>query len=508
MNLSGVALAALALAVVGSAYTGMSDNAWTLGKARVGEKMLFTLDERPFFPVVASIPLPEAGAFARADAEALRDQGFNMLYTAIDYPWLSSRQEAIDGFLRACVEAGLPVIVELQEWDYWHRWLREHPSANMVMSNGDPVMTCADFANPDAKAEHLRRYQEMATYVAAYGGQPVVALSIGAYDYYHIPDGETHADFSVPPHSTFPQTWLPYSAHATSAYLAFLKEKGFTPEDVGFESWDAVAPPTDFDATRTPLHWATWMWFRKEGYVLPWVAETAQVVRDASALPVTATLDVRPVVWDDWATSGEQWAEIFDFIIVYYYGMVDGSEVAERLRLLSHTYTAGNAPMINLLEFSSTLGVFMPADLYLQASIPFVSGVQFGFDGTAPRHQGRLHDFLRIARELESTGRWQDSPPPARVAIMVSSQDPYVYASYEVAAGALDQAGVAYHVVYDLNDLMGYALVYIPPNQPLLRRQEGYEETRSRLIEKGVSVVEGSRQDLENALRSLQLAPP
>src|SRR5690606_31229333 len=128
-------------------------------------------------------------------------------------------------------------------------------------------------------------------------------------------------------HGTFPQTWLPYSSWATTAYIGFLKETGFAPQDVGFDRWDAITPPTDFDTTRTPLHWSTWMWFRKDGYVLPWLADTARVVREASSLPVTVTLDLRPVIWDDWATSAHRWAEAFDFIIVYYYGMTDSQEI-------------------------------------------------------------------------------------------------------------------------------------------------------------------------------------
>lgn len=476
----------------------------TLDKVRRDNKVLFTLRGSSFFPIIASIALPTAEEFDQTDVEVLQREGFNMLYAPIDYPDLANRKQDIEHFLRTTSDTGLPVVIELQEWDYWHRWLRDQPQANMLMSNGDRVMTYPDFANPEAKGEHLRRYREMAAFVSSFRGNPVVALSVGAYDYYHIPDGEKHADFSVPPHGTFPQTWLPYGPRVTPAYVAFLKEEGFTPQDVGFESWDAVVPPADGDTMRTPLHWSSWIWFRKDGYVMPWLAETADVVRQASDLPVTITLDVRPSVWGAWATSGDKWAEVFDFIIVYYYGMIDDRDIAERLRLLSHTYVTQGVPMISLLEFSSTLGVFMLAKPYLQASIPYVSGVQFGLEGSALRHQERRSEFVRTALELKTSGSWQSGPPVARVAILLSSPNPYVYTSHEGVAEVLDEAGVSHDVVYELDDLDDYLLIYIPSNQPLLQRQENYENTLARLKQNGVTVVEGSQQDLQDALQNLR----
>jgi hypothetical protein len=477
----------------------------TLGQVRRDDKVLFTLRGRPVFPIIASIPLPAAETFDRPDAEALKQEGFNMIFAPVDHPDIVNRRQDIEHFLQVASAVGLPVVLELQEWDYWRNWLREFPEANMLMSNGERVTTYADFANPEARSEHLRRYREMASFIAPYRGRPVVALSIGAYDYYHIPDWETHADFWVPQHGIFPQTWLPYGSWATSAYVRFLNENDFTPQDVGFESWDTVIPPTDAETTRTSLHWSTWMWFRKDGYVMPWLAETARVVRAESNLPVTVSLGVVPGMWDSWATPGERWAQVFDFILVFYYGTNEDREIAEWLRLLSHTYTTQGVPMISYLGFDSTLSIFIPARQYLEVSIPYVSGVQFGFDGFVPLHQERRPEFLRVAQELKTSGRWRIGPPPARVAILLSSRDPYVSCSYEVAAKVLDEAGVAYDVSYSSSGLDDYLLVYIPSNQPLLQRQENYEDTLVELRQNGVTVVEGSRQDLQAALQDLRL---
>ena len=480
------------------------NNLGILGHERTGgssPKVLFTLGGRQLFPVVAYLP-DLASASTPAQVAALRQQGFNLVMAAIDYPWLEARRAEIDQFLQACAAGRMPVILELQEWDFWHNWLKQHPEANMLMSFGQRVSTYPDFANPDASNEHLRRYTAMASFAKAYQGKPIVALSIGAYDAYHIPDGETHADFSVPQHDDYPQTWLPYGEDVTAAYIAFLKQQGFTPSDLGFNSWDTVLPPKDAATIRTSLHWSSWNWFRKQGYVQPWLAGTASAVREAAGLPVTVSLDLRTADWDGWATAGEQWAEAFDFILVYYYGVVDAGTVQTRLRLVSDAYIHKEVPIISMMEFSSALGLTTPADLYIQPSIPYVSGFMFGINQQAITHMRRLPDFLRLTAELKDNGEWRKGQSAARAAILLSSGDPGAEMSYEGGARVLDQAGIPFDVVYNVANLKGYQLVYIPSRQLLLARQPHYTETLAALQKSGVRVVTGSNLDLTNAVEN------
>jgi hypothetical protein len=494
----GMALACLLLLGAVAGRTAAEDMGMVLGKTHgTGDKMLFTLNGEPFFPVIASVSV--SASFGQGDVEALQSQGFNVIYTAVDAAWLEPRGAEIQHFLNTCADANMPVIVELGEWDYWRNWLHQHQDANMIMSNGAPVLTFPDYANPAAKDEHLRRFRELSTYLAAYRNHPVIALSIGAYDYYHLPDGETHADFTVPQHATFPQTWLPYGAWAQTGYVDFLKARGFTPSDVGFDSWDAVVPPSEWDNTKTPLHWSTWMWYRKDVYALSWLADTATTAREASGLPVSATLDVRPVGWDDWATDANGWADHLDFAFVYYYGMNSPQETRERLQYFYRAYAAREVPMVTLLEFSSVLGASTSAQDYLRASIPYVSGAQFGFSGAA-RHEARRSDFLDTARDLAAHNSWQEAPPPADLGILIWTADSYLYAGYEAAARAAEQAGVSFEAVSDLDALARYRLIYVPPNQPLLARQPEYQTRIDALRAQGIPVIEGKYRDLQSAL--------
>lgn len=464
------------------------------------ENVIFTLDGEPFFPIIASLPIPHDGIDISAQLAALQKQGFNMLYTQIDYPDIDSRVNDIDTFLVYANQAGFPVIIELQEWDYWHFWLRENEDKNMLMHNGDRVMTYPDFSEPEALEEHLRRFREIVKFLEPYADAPIVAISIGAYDYYHIPDGEKHNDFSVPPHSTFPQTWLPYGSHVGQAYISFLKEEGFTPEDVGAQDWESILPPSDGSNMGTQLHWLTWNWYRQEDYVLPWMQATVETVRNGSGLPVTVTLDVRPSIWGAWGTDGIRWGDIFDFVIVYYYGMTNEADIHKRLKLLSHTYQSKGVPMISLLEFSSTLGVFMPADLYLNGSFPLVSGVQFGFAGTAFQHEKRLSSFLEHSLSYSVSRQWNSNKSDVNAAILLSSPDPFVYSSYGSAADVFLEVGIDYEVVYDIDNLGDYLIIYVPSNQPLLERQDGYYQTLSSLAQNGAEIIEGSLMDLKNTL--------
>ena len=111
------------------------------------------------------------------------------------------------------------------------------------------------------------------------------------------------------------------------------------------------------------------MWYRKDGYVMPWLADTAAIAREASGLPISVSLDVRPAGWDAWATPTLGWADVFDFMFVYYYGMNNQQETRERFQYFYGAYDARDVPLISLLEFSSVLGASTSAEDYLHASI-------------------------------------------------------------------------------------------------------------------------------------------
>jgi hypothetical protein len=476
-----------------------------LGKTRQKEKILFTLNGRTFFPVIAYLPNIVQKPVSRSDLDELRAKGFTMVMFSMDYPWIDDHQVELTQLLQDCQEADLPVLLELQEWDFWHSWLRKNPDSNMMLSNGNRVKNYADFLNPRANEEHLRRYREMAEFAKTFRGKPIAALSLGAYDYYHIPDGETHVDFAVPEHSDFPQTWLPYGPHVTSAYVDFLKKKDISPQEIGFERWDDVIPPTNKSSTRVPLHWTTWDWFRKEGYVEPWLSATARIVREASSLPVTVSLDVRPDIWDSWATAGDRWGDYLDFVLVYYYGTYDPDEISARLHLLQQPYLDDGIPLISMMEFSSSLGSFTPADIYINASVPFVSGYMYGFDDTALRHMERLPDFLRLTAELAKSRNWKNGISDSQVAVLLS-HDPSSYPSFISAARRLEEKNIPYHAITNIEDADTYRLVFIPLKQPLLfTRKPSFTTIINDLKKGGIVVIEGSIQDMDKALQDLEL---
>lgn len=469
-------------------------------------KVLFTLGKKPFFPVIAYLPeLSDAASLEQVTA--LQQQGFNVLMVAIDYPWLETRQSEIVQMLENCVAANMPVILELQEWDYWTNWLHLHADANMQMSTGERVVTFPDYANPETRTEHLRRYQALAEFARPYAGKPLAAVSIGAYDAYHIPDGETHALFKVPEHGDFPQTWLPYGPTVSPAYITFLQQNGLTPAELGFAAWEEVSPPSRPADTINALHWSTWNWFRKKAYVGTWLNDTANVVREASQLPVTISIDLRPDTWDAWATAPEQWVESLDFLLAFYYGTNQAIPIEERFGLLYATAVRRGVPLVSFMEFSSTLGTFTPADVYINSSAPYVSGFVFSFDPSATIHMQRLPDFLRLTAALRSSNGWRKGPSPAQAAIFLSTADPFTFASYESAARILTEANITYDVVYDPDSLQGYQLVYVPSRQNLLLRQHGVQAALDKLTSRHVNLIQGSTTDLREAIDTALSSP-
>ena len=73
--------------------------------------------------------------------------------------------------------------------------------------------------------------------------------------------------------------------------------------------------------------------------------------------------------------------------------------------------------------------------------------------------------FWNTAQEIADTDMWEGDAIASRTWHSCLGSRPYIYAGYEVAARAADEAGVTFEAVYDLSDLENYQIIYVPPNQ-------------------------------------------
>ena len=356
----------------GSPVRASAESRLAVGRDTLTGKPVFQLDGRPFYPLIYS---DHFSKFSREVLQRLAKQGFNMVQVAIDTE--DTELPEFRACLEACQETGLPVLLELNDWRI-RQVLIDKPELNMVMSDGTPVRYFPDYSNPQTRAEHLGRYERGAANVARFVGQPIVAISVGAYDSYHLPDGEVHDDFVVPKHER-DQTRLPYGKYASAAFADYLK--GVTGGSNATQPSRVAAPPTALAEAKDPAAWQQWLMFRRD-LVTNWLADTASAVRDRTHVPVGVSFDLNFAQKEDFATPPFAWSKSLDFVSAYCYGRQSkAGYVAPLMRTIWREYGEAGVPVIGFLEFSSGLAGGTPGDQYAR-----VCAVRFGIDdGLASR---------------------------------------------------------------------------------------------------------------------------
>ena len=292
----------------------------TFGEHSSGKPGFF-LNEEEFNPVVLTRGLP---APSLSEITSYQNDGINILYLAL---FASSAQNAeVATYLNRCREKAMPVIVEYVP-NFWNSgWLAASPSRNLQLSPDHPGGSTYVQHFPDYEDQEVKDFvqNEIETIVGAltpFHQNPIVAYSIGAYDLYHLPDGETHALFATQyPHSLGEgnQTWIPYGDHITQDFQDYLSTQGADPSTLGFGSIPEVTTPLDRFSANNTNHWEWWIRYRRY-FVRRYTAWVTDGLRNGSGLPVTGTFDINFSLNDNFATPIPEFSDIFDFFILYYY---------------------------------------------------------------------------------------------------------------------------------------------------------------------------------------------
>lgn len=403
-------------------------------------KAAFTLNDKAFYPICYSIGY---GDLTSVMLDGLLEQGFNALILVMDCEDFDSLE--VRNALEMSQARDIPVIVEVNEWSFW-ACLKDHLDLNMVMANGEPVRYFPDYANRRAKAAHLERYRKCARFLNEFAHRPIVAVSVGAYDSYHLPDGEVHVDFTVPHADRKYQTMLPYGTHVEEAFADYLNQRVHAKSDI-VDLKKRQSPPHSVDDAVDREHWKQWVLFRRF-LVKKWLADTLNVVREETGLPVTVTFDINFSLVERFASPPFDWEDILDFVIVYYYGRSsNGDYIEPLLRAVYKSYNDAELPMISLLEFSSALGGNVSGDVYAMRSAPFVSGL-----ATAPPHGNP--DLRHTPARVDAFTRWvgahrseldEIQPEQAHVLILVDREAIFFENPF---APVLSNLGIPYDIQY------------------------------------------------------------
>lgn len=388
----------------------------TIGRNGETPKPAFELNGRPFYPIIYT---DHFARFSPRLLSQLREQGFNALQIALDTE--ESGSSRLRGLLSRCAAIKLPVIVEMHAWST-RAILIGRLELNMVMSDGQPVKYFPDYANPLMREEYLKRYARATVDLREFVDKPIVAISVGAYDAYHLPDGETHADFVVPAHSQAHQTRVPFGKYVADAFRRSLVVA--RSEDDASEGALAVpgaGPPTDLDDAKSNEQWRRWLLFRRD-LVTQWLAATVDTVREKSGLPVGVSFDLNFAQREQFATPPFAWTQIVDFASVYCYGnRSDARYVPRLLRTVWREFSDAGVPMIGLLEFSSGLSGETAGDAYARECAPFVSGLMTAGPSPDKKHGAdRVAAFARWATDVGANRLLESFPTAADVLLVVN----------------------------------------------------------------------------------------
>ncbi len=431
------------------------------GKDENTGKAICTLNGTPFYPVAYFTGFHSVSS---EFIDRIRDLGCNSILITMDA--IQAGSSGLKNALRICYEKKIPTFVEIALCEYWVL-LKKNLDLNIVMYDGTPVKHFPDYTNPRAKEEHISRYRKASEFLKDYANRPVIGICVGAYDDYHLPDGEIHVAFEVPGHKEKYETFLPYGKWAKGEFIQYLKISNISPEKIGYNSYDEISTlPISPQTAKNSEEWYQWILFRRY-IVKKWLAETVEAVRTASGLPVTVTFDINFSREEKFATPPFYWSDILDFVIVYYYGRIKASDyIPPLLRSVYKPFNDAGKPILTLLEFSSALSGSSPGDEYAKASAPYVVGMLVTGPNPSLKHtQDRIESFCDWIKNSEEN-IVSMKPESTDNLILVDKGAIYFENNF---ASVLSNLNIPYDIKYvSIDDeeinLNGYNNILIPDN--------------------------------------------
>ena len=479
-------------------------------------KPLFAINGKAFVPVIMHVlvrTLPDKEGMGQ-----YLQEGYNVFCLEMNYSQIGN-QDVVD-FIERCREEAIPVIVELHPGGL-HQWLVENEQCNMWFSPEYPsdatvtrytrpgtreyettryesrpthINYFPDYANPETWNEYKRQLSETLEFLRPYFRDPVVSFSLGAYDHFHIPEAETHSDwtcFSEYPIDVRHQTWLPYGPFVEKEYADWINEHQ---EQFDLEIIDQISPPISLERAGGFEHWRSWIIYRRY-YVRRWIEKTYNLVRVISALPVTMTYDVNWSGRDKFGSPATDVADILDYVVTYLYrtDSTTDAEIALRMKGLDHLFRTSGIPVISLFEFTSQVtNVPVSAMEYVRQNAPYVSGIQFQIHTTFKGEELKENlnrGFMEGTDLVVRENLLLASINVPGTAIFLNPEEIFLWEKgYEIGKELMER-NEDYDIIYDIEQAEDYTKIYVPFTEPVFHRDYKLQEKIDRLKNQGKEIV-------------------
>lgn len=342
-------------------------------------------------------------------------------------PWSRSRRERARALIQASAENDLAVVAEYNPGWWNSEWLKQNPEWNMHFSQsrealgGKPhVEWFPDFCNPELRTKLKAEFAEFLDDMRGFAGRSVVAICFGAYDYWHIPDGETHPEFYAGPYphpaGESRELFLPFGVHVTRDFKQWLSGKGASLEALGFQRLDDVyLPENSFQSARTPEHWRSFVEFRRS-IVPSLLLDLKAQLRAQYTIPIAITWDLNFALDENYASDTAATASLVDILFCYFYRRDDELPAKRWIRtmlsFIAFESASRNTALVAMHTFPS-LG-YSPSEFTSGAS-NLVTGFLNGYTDEV-----RAEEFWRATGEVSR--RPEDAPITRLYGFFVGSQ--------------------------------------------------------------------------------------
>ncbi|HEX4119958.1 MAG TPA: hypothetical protein VH619_04960 [Verrucomicrobiae bacterium] len=350
----------------------------------------FTIDGLPGRLKAQAIPLTLGSP--QFFAEALSND-VNCVYL----PWYVNSQDIFQILCCTAAENGLGVIAEYNPSFWEENWISNNPSLAMAFSPSHSLYASStdyptnyvqwfpDYLNSDFMTLLKQDVRTALDDILPFYHRPVIAISLGAYDYWHVPDGELHPpEFNAGPYphplGEGHQLWLPYNSTVLAGYKSWLQSNDYSLNSIGFTNWEDVFLPDDnITSARTTTHWESFVRYRRS-IVTNCIASLVSCIKSETDLPLGITWDLDFSLQEDYAPDTAGICKLVNLLFCYFYNPPAQVSATNWIRAMlefnNWTASENKTALIAFDTFPAT--GYTNCDLLAAASLS-ASGVAYNF---------------------------------------------------------------------------------------------------------------------------------
>ena len=489
--LPGLAKFLLTLILVASAFTLSASD---LGIVKKGNKYFFTLNNELWFPKIHDFDVNGGGPFSIGDLRSqvtdLKSQGYNTLMIPFIASW--AKNTKMGEIFTITQELGMKVIINYNcIWEY-NQWISTMPQSIALTFTGNIDARLSK--TPNVRDDvFLAKINTGLKAIIQYGDTKsnVIAYQLLDSDFWKACDDAAETYGSNPTKSYIPTTIYAYNAGNLPFYKDWLINKGFTPVELGFDSWDQLFMPWNILNAKNTNHWLSWKEFRVFGLSVAALKISFEYAKTLTNKPVGVGFDGGfGSVWADQENAIHQGlSQVVDFATIFL-GWNPPFEDSWRVKSASQ-YVPG-IPIIGMFDVTSGAYIGMNNQPCYPSSqvfttIPWLSGYmvcsggKIGSGGISIT----ISDWNILTKSLQKVIRdslWIYEPVKPKVAVLISKPDTYYEGgdawrngdspnmdfSQKGTGVIFNRAGIPFTEIWHDQDISKYDVVVAPSAQTMI----------------------------------------